>query len=166
MELEQMSQLAYALVKAEAEAKSIEDQLKMANKKAQHLREESIPTAMHELGLTRLDLENGSIITIKQTVYASIPAENKPEAFAWLEEHELGGAIKSIIKLEFGKGELEKADDLVQDLQQDGYNPTFDRNVHGSTLKAVLKEEIAKGTSVPLDLFGARAVFVANIKEK
>ena len=165
MELKQMSELVHALVKAEARASTIETQLKVANKKAQYLREESIPTAMQELGLTRLDLEDGQIITIKQTVYARIPVDNKLEAFSWLEDHELGGAIKSTIKLEFGKGELEKADDLMHDLESEGYSPTFDRNVHGSTLKAVLKEEIAKGTVVPLDLFEARAVFVANVKE-
>lgn len=164
MTLGDVTRLVQALIDAEGEATRLASALKEANMKAQCLREESLPAALQEFGVTQLKLETGQTITIKQDVYASIPADNKPKAFKWLTDHGFGGLIKSAVAVSFDRGELKEAQKLVNDLSKKGMEPEFNETVHPQTLKAFLREQIAQGTEVPMELFGARAVFVANIK--
>ena len=134
-------------------------------KKANYLREEAIPTAMQELGFVKLVMADGQTITITNVVYASIPADNVQEAFQWLQDNNLDGIIKSKVMVEFGRGELDEAAELVQNLQNEDFDPTFEEKVHPQTLKATLRELIASGTPVPLELFGARAVTIAKVSK-
>lgn len=162
--LNEMAQLARALLDAEINIQATEETLKLVKKRAMRLREETIPSAMQELGLQKLQLDTGQTITIKQEVYASIPEENKTKAFGWLEKNNFGGLIKSVIKIEFGRDRLDEASYLCDRLQDQGHSPEFTESVHASTLKAFLREQVIKGTPIPLDLFGARPVWVAKIK--
>ncbi len=162
--LDEMTQLAKALLETEESIAQHEDALKLVKKRAMRLREDTIPSAMQELGLQKLVLDTGQTITVKQDVYASIPEDNKTKAFGWLEENNFGDLIKSIVKVQFDRGDLGKASELCNELEHKGLTPEFIESVHASTLKAFLREQIAKGTKVPLDLFGARPVWIAKIK--
>lgn len=164
MTLADVTRLVQALIDAEDEAEKIGLMLKEANKKAQALREESLPSALQEFGVNQLRLETGQVITIKQDVYASIPKDGQQEAYAWLTDNGHGGLIKSEVQVSFDRGELDKASTLVGRLEEEGFHPEFQEKVHPQTLKAFLREQIAAGVKIPMDLFGARAVFVANIK--
>ncbi|MCK5604420.1 hypothetical protein KAR91_21195 [Candidatus Pacearchaeota archaeon] len=160
----QVSQLAKALVDADADIKAMDDKLKKAKERSRYLREESIPTMMQELDLESLTLSTGQKLTIKSDVHASITEENKVKAFGWLEDNGHGGLIKSVVKVEFGRGELEAAGHLVTELQANGVDPEFKEHVHPTTLKAFLREEIRQGRKVPMGLFNARPVLIAKIK--
>ncbi len=160
----EMIQLAKALLETEEDIKQHEDRLKEVKKRAMRLREETIPSAMQELSLTSFKLDTGQVITVKQEVYAIIPKDNQAKAFDWLDEHDFGGLIKSIVKVDFERGELENANKLCAQLEQDGMSPEFTERVHPTTLRAFLREQVAAGNPIPLDLFGARPVWIANIK--
>ena len=54
--------------------------------------------------------------------------------------------------------------ELMNYLQDGGLTVKFNESVHAQTMKAFLKEQIAKGSDIPLDLFGARPVWVATVK--
>lgn len=164
--LSEMAELARALVDADKDVDKVEQDLKDAKERARVLREETIPAAMQEMGLEEVKLETGQKISIKQDVYASIPAASKGAAYDWLNEHGFGGLIKVEVSATFAKGEQDAALELHKQLQQQGLQPDLDQSVHAQTLKAFLREQIAAGNNIPLDLFGARPVWTAKISNK
>lgn len=164
--LDQMAALARALVDADGSVEQAELNLKEAKERARILREETIPSAMQELGLEELKLDTGQKLSVKQDVYASIPSAQKDAAFQWLEDNGFGGLIKVEVAADFRKGEAENAMALFRELQERGLQVGFDQSVHAQTLKAFLREQLAAGTNVPLDIFGARPVWTAKISNK
>ena len=164
--LDEITQLAKALVDSERAVESAEEALKACKEAARLLREESMPSAMQELGLESLQLDTGQKITIKQDVYASIPAERKAEAFAWLEDRDFGGLIKMEVVAYFNKGSNDAALKLLKELEAQGFDSTLDKGIHAQTLKAFLREQIAAGAELPLELFGARPVWTTKIFNK
>ena len=164
--LDDMASLARALVDADSAVEDADQALKDAKERARVLREETIPSAMQELGLEELKLATGQKLSIKQEVYASIPASNKQAAFQWLNDNGFGGLIKIDVDASFGKGEQDAALALYQELTSRGLTASFDQGVHAQTLKAFLKEQLSQGTNIPLDLFGARPVWTAKLSNK
>lgn len=162
--LSEMAELARALVQADGNVKSAEEDLKVAKERARVLREETIPSAMQEMGLESVKLETGQTITVGQEVYASIPVEKKETAFTWLQNNGFGGLIKVEVSSKFGRDANAQALNLFEELCDRGLDPKYDQSVHPQTLKAFLKEQISCGANVPLDLFGARPVWTAKIK--
>lgn len=161
-----LGRLAAALVEAEREADDVERRLKAIKEHARVLREESVPMAMLELELTSIVLASGEKLTIKQDVYAALSKEREGEAFKWLEEHGFGGLIKSAVAVPFSREDFEKAVALAERLSEDGFEPQMQQAVHAQTLKAFLREQLEKGLpDLPLDLFGARPVWVAKISQ-
>ena len=162
--LNEISLMARSLVEAEAEVLRAEERLKTLKETARILREETIPSAMDELGLTSIKLDTGETLTIKQDVFASIPADRRAEAYSWLEEHGFGGLIKVDVTTPFGRGDLDKARALAERLRADGIETTMEEVVHPQTLKAFLREQLQAGANVPLELFGARPVNTTKVK--
>lgn len=177
--LDDMAELARALIDADAEVKKADEALSAAKEKARMFREESIPSAMQELGLTELVMATGQKLKIQQDVYASIPAAGKAAAFKWLEDNGFGGLIKIEVTTEFGKGELKNAVAFFQELSEHGLHVEvdgeeveldlkmeLDQSVHAQTLKAFIREQLAKGANIPLEKFGARPVWTTKITNK
>lgn len=164
--LTEMTDLARALLNADLAVEEADKALKDAKERARVIREETIPNAMQELGITSMVLETGQTLKVAQEVYASIPAAQKSAAFKWLNDNGFGGLIKVSVEADFGKGEAEEAKELLQELTGRGLTTSFSEDVHAQTLKAFLKEQIAKGNEeLPLDLFGARPVWTAKVTE-
>lgn len=163
--IDDVAELARVLEQAKKSVEDAEAVLKAAQEFKRRLAEETIPAVMQELGIKDLTLENGKKMKLKQDVYAQIESGNKPICWEWLNDNGFGGLIKVKVTAEFGKGQREQAVALCDELSSDGYYVAFNEDVHAQTLKAFLKEQIAKGNSeLPLDLFGARPVWVADIK--
>jgi hypothetical protein len=164
--MEALMAAARVLVEADAAVEEQERVLKVVREKARVLREETLPNAMLELDLTRIDLSSGETLKLSQDVYASIPKEGQDLAFAWLTKHKYDGIIKTEVGVAFGKGELKKAQALYMSLVKKGFDSSLDQHVHASTLKAFLKERMADGTDIPLELFGAWPVFTTKLTVK
>lgn len=162
--LDQMAALARKLIDANIAVNDAELALAATKEAKRIIEEETIPSAMQELGLQKLQLNTGQTISVSQEVYASMKNADKPKAFTWLNENGFGGLLKVEVKALFGKGEQESAIDLARRLRMEGLNAYADENIHTSTLKAFLKEQLKNGADVPLDLFGARPVWVAKVK--
>jgi hypothetical protein len=126
------------------------------------LRKKTLPDALRAAGVIGYETEDG-LVSIVDEVYASISEKNAPEAFRWLEEHNHSSIIKEQIKLSFGKGEQDKASDLKATLIEKGLAFDVNRGVHASTLKAFVKEQLAKGSNIPATTFGIHQEKVTRI---
>ena len=163
MDIKAIADLAQCLLQAEERVLQAETLLKAAKENARILREETIPAVFAEAGITNFMLASGEKIAIKSEIFANVPRENKPAAAKWLIENGLGGIVKSTVKVDFQKNDFDNARQLKEELARDGYCAAAEQDFNTTSLKACLREKIAAGEPVPLDLFGARAVFTTKI---
>ena len=136
-----------------------EDNLKNTKKEFDHLSGEVIPTMMAEMGLSHLKLMDGSSVDVKPNYSASISVANREKAFNWLRENGLGDIIKNEISVSFGRNEDNKAADYAALASERGFQPTQKLKVEPMTLKALVRERLEAGKSMPTELFN---VFVGN----
>lgn len=162
--LQSVQILSSTMLELEREQTAAEEALSALKERIRILKEESIPAEMQELGVESVTLSTGEKVSISQEVYASIPVANKHEAFSWLTENGFGGLIKTSVEAQFDRGEMDRANEIMNMLQQEGVGATLSQNVHSQTLKAFIKERLATDEPFPLDLFGARPVFTTKIK--
>lgn len=157
-QLKMISDLAAQQVKIEDWIEKREGELKKAKEELRKISEVAIPNAMMEIGMSQFTLLDGSKVSVKQEVYASIAEGKQDAAFNWLRKTGNDGLIKNVISCQFSKGEDEEAIKAAQALVELGYRPEQKQSVHPMTLKAFLKEQMEKGVEVPLADFGAHTV--------
>lgn len=138
--------------------------LEEKNAKLMSLLRKRIPEIMKTLGMEEFKLTDGSVVSVKSDVKCGITEANKPAAFAWLEEKNFDGIIKTKVNTEFGKGEMESAKAALKLLEESGFHGTMDRSVHPATLKSFVKEQLENGTNIPIETFGIFEFDIAKIK--
>lgn len=155
--LKRLTALAEQQVTIEEDIVALEEALKAAQGRLKFVSEEQIPNLMTELNISEFKLADGTKIEIKKFYSGSLAQSNpkRNEAFAWLKANGHDDIIKNEVAVVFGRGEENKCDRLVAELAERGYDPTNEKTVHGSTLKAFLKEQVEAGSAIPLDLFKA-----------
>jgi hypothetical protein len=122
-----------------------------------------IPSAMQELGLQKFTLTDGSEIKLENVIHAYISEEHREPAFQWLTENNFEAIIKTRVHADFGKDEIEDAQKALVTLRDAGFAAAMDRNIHASTLKAFVVEQLGAGTNLPLELFGVHQFDRAKI---
>ena len=136
-----------------------EKDLKQRKKDLEHISGEVIPTMMAEMGLSHLKLMDGSSVDVKPNYSASISIANREKAFNWLRENGLGDIIKNEISVSFGRNEDNKAADYAALAEERGFQPTQKLKVEPMTLKALVRERLEAGKTMPTEIFN---VFVGN----
>ena len=136
-----------------------ESDLKNTKKEFDHLSGEVIPTMMAEMGLSHLKLMDGSSVDVKPNYSASISIANREAAFGWLRNNGLGDIIKNEISVSFGRNEDNKAADYAALAEERGFQPTQKLKVEPMTLKALVRERLEAGKTMPTEIFN---VFVGN----
>ena len=136
-----------------------ENNLKDLKKEFERLSGEVIPTMMAEMGLSHLKLMDGSSVDVKPNYSASITIANRDAAFKWLRDNNLGDIIKNEISVSFGRNEDNKAADYASLASERGYQPTQKLKVEPMTLKALVRERLEAGKTMPTEIFN---VFVGN----
>jgi hypothetical protein len=164
--LRTVSSLASAIVTQEEIVSQLEATLKQAKQQLLKLTDDELPAAMNEMNLSKFALKNGSEVTIKSTYGASIRLDDRDAAFAWLREKGYGDLIKNTVTVSFGKGEDQKAQELISDLASRHLTPEEKTEVHPQTLRAWAKERIEKGDEIDMQLFGVYTGQRATIKGK
>lgn len=162
-ELQLVSMLSHKQVQLESDLAELEEQLKETKKQLDFVRQVELPNALAEIGLSSITLTNGAKIEVKQKYYASIPADFKKDAFAWLTAHGYDSIIKNVVKCEFGKGENDSAREAMQELTSLGLRPVQDMSVHPMTLKSFVKDLFERGEEFPLETFGAGTVTESKV---
>ena len=74
-------------------------------------------------------------------------------AYRWLRANELGDLIKNTVSVQFGTGEDNKAEQLLDLAVTNGYEPQQLSKVEPMTLKALYRERVEAGLDMPSDSF-------------
>jgi len=161
--LERLTQLAARAKELEGEIDTANFELQKKQDDLEKILRQYIPDIFKELGLEEYKLATGDKITVKDDVKANISEDRKPAAFSWLREHNFDGIIKTAVQAAFGKGEAQRAADACAVLIEAGYDASVTDSVHPQTLKAFVKEQLEKGTPIPIDTFGIFEFRIAKI---
>jgi len=148
-----------SLKELEDELKADEESLKNKKKEIERISGEVIPTMLSEMGLSSLKLADGSAVDVKPYYTANISIINREAAYGWLRSNGLGDIIKNDITVSFGRNEDNKAAQYANLARGQGFQPTQKLKVEPMTLKALVRERIEAGKTMPMDIFN---VFVGN----
>ena len=137
----------------ENEIETLEQQIKFKKEKADKISSEIIPNMLAEQGLSSLKLADGSSIDVRKSYNCTIKKDQMELAYNWLRENGLGDIIKNEVAVQFGKGEDNKAEQLLTLAELEGYEPTQKQKVEPMTLKALFRERVEAGLDMPSNLF-------------
>lgn len=142
--------LCQRMVKLQEEIATDEEALKAKKDALAQIDEKLLPDLFASTGLTELNFR-GRKISAKTEYFANISKANKDAAMDWLRRHNMGGIIKSELRLSADHGEQ---------LAAAGIPFQRDETIHSSTLKAFVREQVeANNPDLPRELFG---VYVAH----
>lgn len=137
----------------ENEIAKLEELVKDKKQKADKISSEIIPNLLAEQGLSSLKLADGSSVDIRKTYNCTIRKDNMDSAYNWLRENGLADIIKNEVSVQFGKGEDNKAQQLLDLAVSNGYEPQQKTKVEPMTLKALYRERVEAGLDMPSDSF-------------
>ncbi len=125
-DIQTLASYCQELQQKEDEISSLEAQIKKKKEEADKISSEIIPNMLAEQGLSSLKLADGSSID---------------------------DIIKNEVAVQFGKGEDNKAEQLLTLAEQEGYEPTQKQKVEPMTLKALYRERVEAGLDMPSQFF-------------
>ena len=167
---------------AELQLLVVEEQeyMKTLSDELYRLENVSIPEAMTQAGLETFKTTSGASVSIVPFVECNLPAagaidkakgEEKEElqlrlaeGLKYIADNEGEAIIKSLILINFEKGEKEKKDATLQALVEAGHTAIAAEQVHPQTLKSWIKEKLSKGVAVPFDTFKIYSGTKAEVK--
>jgi hypothetical protein len=168
-ELSQITALVEQQLLLESKIILIEADLVETSRKLQDIKERALPDAMAACGLAEFVLLSGQKIKIKDDIFASVRADFKTEAMQWIEEKGWGDVIKDQVTIALGKGEYEKAGKILLMAEREGLSASENRSIHASTLKSLIKEQMALGVTFPeeyFSVFSKRSAVIETPKVK
>lgn len=142
--------------------KDLEDDIDRAMENVENLKtmardisERVIPELLAEQGLSSLKLADGSSVTVKREYRCTLPKDDsrREEAYKWLRENQLGDIIKNNVSVTFGRGEDDKAQQLLDLAASNGFEPNQKSDVAWNTLTALFQERVESGLDMPSDVF-------------
>ena len=143
------------LKQKEDEIAALEDQLKKKKEEADDIGSRVIPELLAEQGLSEIKLADGSKVSVKKEFRATIPKDElrREQALQWLRDQGLGDIIKNNVTVSFGKGEDDKAEQLLNLAAEHGFEPQQKSDVAWNTLTALYQERVQSGLDMPSDSF-------------
>ena len=152
-DLGNISDLGRQLSELEEKIQIEEEHLKSLKNEHRKISEDLLPNKLRELGVSEFKLADGTSMSIQQYYSARITPDNRDACFHWLENNGLGDIIKNTVSANFGRGEDDAASELMTQLEDDGHSLVQKKWVEPMTLKAVVREQVEKGTDLPLETF-------------
>jgi len=152
-DIQQLSGYCLELQALEDEISTKEEETKTLKEKADKIASEIIPNMLAEQGLSSLKLADGSAVEVKKSYSCTIKKDGTDTAYQWLRENGLEDIIKNEVFVTFGKGEDNKAEQLLDLAAQEGFEPQQKSKVEPMTLKALYRERIEAGLDMPSDSF-------------
>jgi|TARA_S200000501_G_scaffold154360_1_gene145546 phage terminase small subunit len=137
----------------ENEIAELEEKIKFKKDKADKISSEIIPNMLAEQGISSLKLADGSSVDVNKSYNCTIKKDEMEAAYNWLRENQLGDIIKNEVSVQFGKGEDNKAEQLLDLAAQEGYEPSQKSKVEPMTLKALYRERVEAGLDMPSQFF-------------
>ena len=139
----------------EDKIEAAEENLKDLKLKADDVGSRVIPELLAEQALTSIKMSDGSTVSVKKEFRATIPKdeERRGAALQWLRDQGLGDIIKNNVSVTFGKGEDDKAEQLLNLAAEHGFQPQQKSDVAWNTLTALYQERVQAGMDMPSECF-------------
>ena len=154
-DLKSVASISRKIQSQEEKLERLIEETKQAKKDLLALTDQELPALMQEIGLSKVELSDGSKVSVKAIYSGNITAANHEMALAWLRENGFGDIIKNEVKAAFGAGEDEAASSFIKAAAEIGVETTEKQGVHHVTLRAWIKERVESGDDFPTELFGA-----------
>lgn len=153
--LSTLSQLGKDLYDAESEVLRLDALLKRAKTHRDNIQLTEIPEFLGEVGITEFATDS---VKVKVTDMLQVQPlkENRPLVLAELEKQGAGTLIKSIVTVQFNRGEEERAKKIIALLRENDLTPKQEKKVESQTLKKHVKTRLEKGQVVDMALFGVK----------
>jgi hypothetical protein len=162
------------------EINRLEDSLKQKKQDLKMLAEHDLPDLMQELNIRDFTLTNGSKVEIKDVITGSVPSQGaidrakgddkdelrirQQQCFEWLRQNGGADLIKSNVEVQFGRNEDDACNEFTNELRSRHMHYKRGVGVHPSSLNSFIKERLAEGKEVDLDLFRVYTGRIANIR--
>ena len=155
VEITDIAQQCVLLKEKEDEIAELEDKLKAKKAEADDISSRVIPELLQEQGLQEIKLADGSKVSVKKEFRATLPKDDlrREAAYQWLRDQGLGDIIKNNVSVSFGKGEDNKANQLMDLAVANGFTPQQKSDVAWNTLTALYEERVKAGLDMPSDVF-------------
>ena len=155
VEITDIAQQCVLLKQKEDEVAELEDKLKAKKAEADDISSRVIPELLQEQGLQEIKLADGSKVSVKKEFRATLPKDDlrREAAYQWLRDQGLGDIIKNNVTVSFGRGEDNKANQLVDLAVANGFTPQQKSDVAWNTLTALYEERVKAGLDMPSDVF-------------
>ena len=155
VEITDIAQQCVLLKKKEDEVAELEDKLKAKKAEADDISSRVIPELLQEQGLQEIKLADGSKVSVKKEFRATLPKDDlrREAAYQWLRDQNLGDIIKNNVTVSFGKGEDNKANQMMDLAVANGFTPQQKSDVAWNTLTALYEERVKAGLDMPSDVF-------------
>jgi hypothetical protein len=155
VEITDIAQQCIKLKEKEDEITELEDKLKAKKAEADDISSRVIPELLQEQGLQEIKLSDGSKVSVKKEFRATLPKDDlrRESAYQWLRDQGLGDIIKNNVTVSFGRGEDNKAQQLLDLAVANGFQPQQKSDVAWNTLTALYEERVKAGLDMPSDVF-------------
>ena len=154
-DIEDFRLLSAYLKDAKSEADSLFGAMDRVKEEVDEISSRIIPELLAEQGLSAIKLADGSNVSVKKEFRCTLPKDEakREQAYKWLRDQGLGDIIKNNIFVTFGKGEDDKAKQLLDLAAANGFEPQQKSDVAWATLTALFRERIESGLDMPSDVF-------------
>lgn len=163
-DMSEITKLAEAQYAAQQKVDALKIDLKAAEEDLRKYSDKLLPTKMDELGIATFETSSGISVEVKEDIRVSVPPENRPKAWDWMEKGGYGALIKSTVITAFERDEIKEANALVEKLRKDNRVANLERKIEPMTLLSFVKEHLAKGKDIPLDIFKVYRQRVAKVE--
>jgi len=151
-QLGQITDLVAQLLKLQQQLVAANEVATKISNKIERLSGTDIPEAMKVIGLTMFKLSDGRVVELNEMDIGSYTKDNEQAVFSWLRKNNHGDMIKNALSVQIGKGKEALVDKLKKVLGQKAYDGCVvevKENIHASTFKAFVREQLAEGKQLP-----------------
>ena len=155
IEITDIAKQCVMLKEKEDEITELEEKLKAKKAEADDIGSRIIPELLQEQGLSEIKLADGSKVSVKKRFRATLPKDDlrRESAYQWLRDQGLGDIVKNNVSVSFGRGEDDKAQQLLDLAAENGFQPQQKSDVAWNTLTALYQERVKAGLDMPSDVF-------------
>ena len=155
VEVTTIAQECVRLKQKEDELVNLEEQVKNKKEEIDEISSRIIPELLAEQGLSAIKLADGSNVSVKKEFRCTLPKDEtkREQAYKWLRDQGLGDIIKNNIFVTFGKGEDDKAKQLLNLAAENGFDPQQKSDAAWNKLTALFQERVESGLDMPSDIF-------------
>jgi hypothetical protein len=165
-----LDKMTLAAERLTAQRKQAEERAQKLKQAEEQLLNKDIPELLSRMRLNDCTTASGIHVKVKREIKASLPGHDRVEArmgaLRWLVDQGHGGVIKNQVSVSLDRGEDTRADELVVELRGKGFDVEAKKDVHASTLGALVRELVADGKIVPRDLFNLFDMHIAKLARK